>query len=26
LLSVLEWDLAQETDTSNTFSSLFEFE
>ena len=26
LLSVLEWDLAQETDTSNTFNSLFEFE
>jgi len=26
LLHVLNWDLAQETDTSNTFSSLFEFE
>ena len=26
LLSVLQWDLAQETDTSNTFNSLFEFE
>ena len=26
LLHVLAWDLAQETNTSNTFSSLFEFE
>ncbi len=26
LLGVLAWDLASETDTSNTFSSLFEFE
>ena len=26
LLSVLDWNLKQDTDTSNTFNSLFEFE
>jgi hypothetical protein len=26
LLGVLDWDLASETDTTNTFNTLFEFE
>ena len=26
LLHVLDWDLAQETNTTNTFNTLFEFE